>query len=75
MSSSTMFGSSADDYVLNKVLNHYPPIANESHVTKQTALCALDVMRTTRFLPLEIHPLKVLVETAWSLSLMPPQVD
>ena len=42
----------------------YPPIANESHVTKQTALCVLDVMRTTRLLPLEIHPLKVLVETS-----------
>ena len=65
LSSSTMFGSSAGDFCIEQSAEPlYPPIANEPHVTKQTTLCVLDVMRNTRFLPLEVHPLKVLVETS-----------
>ncbi|MEO9739317.1 MAG: hypothetical protein ABJF90_19905, partial [Lentilitoribacter sp.] len=40
-----------------------PPIMNDPHVTKQTTVCVLDVLRAARFLPPEIHPSEGLVET------------
>ena len=41
----------------------YPPIANDFHVTKQSALCVRDALGAAEYIRLELYPLEVHVET------------
>lgn len=61
-----MFGSSSGDVILGLlcVKVPYPPIVNESHVTKKYSFFILDALKSARNIPLEIHPLELLVQTS-----------